>query len=50
MKLIEFLIVIKPLDFSTEVFDAKGEVEITTNILGKEIKKMLVASSILLKI
>ncbi|EAH6126818.1 aspartate chemotaxis receptor CcaA [Campylobacter jejuni] len=35
----------KALDFSTEVFDAKGEVEITTNILGKEIKKMLVASS-----
>ncbi|WP_144690643.1 aspartate chemotaxis receptor CcaA [Campylobacter jejuni] len=35
----------KALDFSTEVFDAKGEVEVTTNILGKEIKKMLVASS-----
>ncbi|ELS2908059.1 aspartate chemotaxis receptor CcaA [Campylobacter jejuni] len=35
----------KALDFSTEVFNAKGEVEITTNILGKEIKKMLVASS-----
>lgn len=35
----------KALDFSTEVFNAKGEVEITTNILGKEIKKMLLASS-----
>ncbi|MBM0637437.1 methyl-accepting chemotaxis protein [Campylobacter sp. VicNov18] len=35
----------KALDFSTEVQDAKGEVEITTNILGKEIKEMLIASS-----
>ncbi|MBK1963403.1 aspartate chemotaxis receptor CcaA [Campylobacter novaezeelandiae] len=35
----------KALDFTTEVKDAKGGVEITTNILGEEIKKMLVASS-----
>ncbi|MBK1971845.1 methyl-accepting chemotaxis protein [Campylobacter sp. 2018MI35] len=35
----------KALNFTTEVKDAKGEVEITTNILGEEIKKMLIASS-----
>ncbi|RAX59214.1 chemotaxis protein [Helicobacter monodelphidis] len=33
------------LDFTTEVQDAKGRVEVVTNILGKEIKKMLVTSS-----
>jgi len=35
----------KSLDFTTEVKDAKGEVEVTTNILGTEIKKMLSTSS-----
>ncbi|MDY3114130.1 MAG: methyl-accepting chemotaxis protein [Helicobacter sp.] len=35
----------KALDFTTEVKDAKGEVELTTNILGQEIKKMLVTSA-----
>ncbi|AXP08869.1 methyl-accepting chemotaxis protein [Campylobacter hepaticus] len=35
----------KDLDFSTEVFEPRGEVEITANILGKEIKEMLIASS-----
>nr|WP_066386763.1 methyl-accepting chemotaxis protein [Helicobacter himalayensis] len=33
------------LDFTTEVKDAKGRVEVVTNTLGEEIKKMLVASS-----
>lgn len=35
----------KALDFSTEVKNARGGVELTTNILGQEIKKMLLASS-----
>ena len=34
----------KSLDFTTEVENAKGSVEVTTNILGEEIKKMLVSS------
>ncbi|WP_348518560.1 methyl-accepting chemotaxis protein [Campylobacter sp. CCS1377] len=34
----------KALDFSTEVKNAKGNVEVTTNILGSEIRKMLQAS------
>ncbi|WP_394981174.1 hypothetical protein, partial [uncultured Helicobacter sp.] len=33
------------LDFSTEVKDAQGRVEVVTNTLGQEIKKMLQASS-----
>ena len=33
------------LDFSTEVKDAQGRVEVVTNTLGTEIKKMLEASS-----
>ena len=33
------------LDFSTEVKDAKGRVEVVANMLGQEIKKMLEASS-----
>lgn len=33
------------LDFTTEVKDAKGRVEVVTNTLGEEIKKMLHASS-----
>lgn len=33
------------LDFRTEVIDAKGKVEIVTNTLGDEIKKMLRTSS-----
>ncbi len=33
------------LDFTTEVKDAKGRVEVVINTLGEEIKKMLVASS-----
>ena len=33
------------LDFTTEVKDAKGRVEVVTNALGEEIKKMLTASS-----
>lgn len=39
----------KSLDFTTEVKDAKGEVEVTTNILGTEIKKMLSTSSVFAK-
>ncbi|MBD5165995.1 methyl-accepting chemotaxis protein [Helicobacter sp.] len=35
----------KALDFTTEVKDAKGSVEVTTNTLGEEIKKMLNASA-----
>ncbi|EEK8745792.1 methyl-accepting chemotaxis protein [Campylobacter lari] len=35
----------KALDFSTHVQNAKGNVEVTTNVLGEEIKKMLVSSS-----
>nr|WP_318529731.1 methyl-accepting chemotaxis protein [Campylobacter sp. IFREMER_LSEM_CL2090] len=35
----------KALDFSTQVENAKGSVEITTNVLGSEIKKMLISSS-----
>ncbi|WP_424945008.1 methyl-accepting chemotaxis protein [Campylobacter volucris] len=35
----------KALDFTTEVKDAKGEVEITTNVLGQEIIQMLRQSS-----
>lgn len=35
----------KALDFSTQVENAKGSVEITTNVLGLEIKKMLISSS-----
>ncbi|HEC1753716.1 TPA: methyl-accepting chemotaxis protein [Campylobacter lari] len=35
----------KALDFSTQVQNAKGNVEITTNVLGDEIKKMLISSS-----
>ena len=35
----------KSLDFTTEVQNAKGSVEVTTNTLGEEIKKMLQASS-----
>ena len=35
----------KSLDFTTEVKDAKGDVEVTTNILGEEIKTMLRASA-----
>ncbi|QOQ98718.1 Cache 3/Cache 2 fusion domain-containing protein [Helicobacter winghamensis] len=34
----------KSLDFTTEVQNAKGSVEITTNILGEEIRKMLASS------
>ena len=34
----------KALDFATEVKDAKGEVEVTTNILGQEIRNMLTTS------
>ena len=33
------------LDFTTEVKDAKGRVEVVANMLGQEIKKMLEASS-----
>ncbi|RDU53432.1 chemotaxis protein [Helicobacter sp. MIT 00-7814] len=33
------------LDFTTEVKDARGRVEIVTNTLGEEIKKMLTTSS-----
>ncbi len=33
------------LDFSTQVKDAQGRVEVVTNTLGQEIKKMLEASS-----
>ena len=35
----------KELDFTTEVKNAQGSVEITTNTLGEEIKKMLNASA-----
>ncbi|WP_301007868.1 MULTISPECIES: methyl-accepting chemotaxis protein [Helicobacter] len=35
----------KTLDFTTEVKDAKGSVEITTNTLGEEIRQMLTASA-----
>ncbi len=35
----------KTLDFTTEVKDAKGGVEITTNTLGEEIRQMLTASA-----
>ncbi|TQR26660.1 chemotaxis protein [Campylobacter sp. MIT 97-5078] len=35
----------KNLDFTTEIKNAQGSVEVTTNILGKEIKNMLSASS-----
>ncbi|PZT48871.1 hypothetical protein B6S12_00815, partial [Helicobacter valdiviensis] len=35
----------KNLDFSIEIKDAKGEVELTTNTLGEEIKAMLRASA-----
>lgn len=35
----------KALDFTTEVANAKGNVETMTNILGKEIRKMLETSS-----
>ena len=35
----------KNLNFATEVQNAKGEVELTTNVLGEEIKKMLRTSS-----
>ncbi|AAP77078.1 methyl-accepting chemotaxis protein [Helicobacter hepaticus] len=35
----------KTLDFTTEVPNAQGSVETTTNILGEEIKKMLRSSS-----
>ncbi len=35
----------KKLNFATEVQNAKGEVELTTNVLGEEIKKMLRTSS-----
>ncbi|MBZ7948857.1 methyl-accepting chemotaxis protein [Campylobacter sp. RM9760] len=35
----------KALDFSISVDNAQGEVELTTNILGEEIRKMLVTSS-----
>lgn len=35
----------KSLDFTTEVANAKGAVETTTNILGEEIRKMLKASA-----
>ncbi|AJC91400.1 Cache sensor-containing MCP-domain signal transduction protein [Campylobacter subantarcticus LMG 24374] len=35
----------KALDFSTQVQNAKGNVEVTTNVLGGEIKKMLISSS-----
>ncbi|RDU58553.1 methyl-accepting chemotaxis protein [Helicobacter sp. MIT 99-5507] len=35
----------KELDFTTEVKDAKGSVEITTNTLGEEIRQMLMASA-----
>ncbi|WP_299546087.1 methyl-accepting chemotaxis protein [uncultured Helicobacter sp.] len=34
----------KSLDFTTEVENAKGSVEVTTNILGEEIRKMLISS------
>ena len=34
----------KSLDFTTEVVNAKGSVETTTNILGEEIRKMLGSS------
>ncbi|WDL72877.1 methyl-accepting chemotaxis protein [Helicobacter winghamensis] len=34
----------KSLDFTTEVQNAKGSVEVTTNILGEEIRKMLASS------
>ena len=36
----------KSLDFSTEVKNAKGGVEMTANILGEEIRKMLASSEI----
>ncbi|PAF44293.1 hypothetical protein BJI48_03700 [Helicobacter sp. 11S02596-1] len=35
----------KNLNFTSDIKDAKGNVEITTNILGQEIKKMLITSS-----
>lgn len=35
----------KQLDFATEVKDAKGSVEVTTNTLGEEIRQMLMASA-----
>ncbi|VEJ55127.1 MCP-domain signal transduction protein [Campylobacter insulaenigrae] len=35
----------KALDFTTEVKNAKGEVEVTTNVLGQEIVQMLRQSS-----
>ncbi|MBX9222310.1 methyl-accepting chemotaxis protein, partial [Campylobacter coli] len=35
----------KSLDFTTEVKDANGAVEVTTNALGDEIVKMLKQSS-----
>lgn len=35
----------KMLDFTTEIPNAQGSVEVTTNILGEEIKQMLVSSS-----
>ncbi|MCX2683557.1 methyl-accepting chemotaxis protein [Campylobacter sp. MIT 21-1685] len=35
----------KAFDFTTEIQEAKGEVEITANILGQEIKQMLMTSS-----
>ncbi|WP_408608964.1 methyl-accepting chemotaxis protein [Campylobacter aviculae] len=35
----------KALDFSISIDNARGEVELTTNILGEEIRKMLVTSS-----
>ncbi len=35
----------KMLDFTTEIPNAQGNVETTTNILGEEIKQMLVSSS-----
>ncbi|NDJ27423.1 chemotaxis protein [Campylobacter sp. MIT 19-121] len=35
----------KSLDFTTEIKNAQGNVEVTTNILGKEIKNMLSTSS-----
>ncbi|MDY4427342.1 MAG: methyl-accepting chemotaxis protein [Helicobacter sp.] len=35
----------KRLDFTTEVKDAQGDVEVITNILGEEIKAMLKASA-----
>ncbi|RDU65007.1 methyl-accepting chemotaxis protein [Helicobacter sp. MIT 14-3879] len=35
----------RDLDFTTEIPNAKGEIELTSNILGQEIKTMLLASS-----